>query len=278
MKDVYDIFSPSGPALPLIFDSPHSGRVYPVDFKHACPRALLERAEDNYVDELFTAAPAYGASLLRAQFPRTYIDVNRAVSDVDTTLIRGQWAGLMKPTSRSHAGIGLVWRLVKPGIPIYANQLTVPEVQKRIQDYYHPYHNALETLIDTAHYDFGQVWHMNCHSMPGTATKADFVLGDRDGTSCGTEFLHMVRDGLQGLGYQVAINQPYKGVEILRRYGRPTQRRHSIQLEINKALYWNEQDSTKTINFNKLRDNIEKFVRHCTGYISTQISRPMAAD
>ncbi len=245
-------------ALPLVFDSPHSGTLYPADFDFTCTFDALEKAEDKFVDELFSAAPAHGAAFLTADFPRSYIDVNRCEQDIDEDLLESPWPAEIRPTARSHAGIGLIRRLVKPGVPVYERKLSVAEVQSRIEQYYAPYHAALKDLIEDAHYRFGNVWHINCHSMPSqdSATfranplpPVDFVLGDRDGTSCSLDFTHAVRDFLKGLGYRVAVNDPYKGVELVRRYSNPTTGRHSLQIEIARPLYMDEENCKKSNRF-----------------------------
>jgi N-formylglutamate amidohydrolase len=285
----YALFMPrAGKGIPLVIDSPHSGRSYPADFGYACPQAALERAEDNDVDILFESAPEHGASLLCALFPRTYIDVNRAETDIDADLLAEPWPASLMPSSRSHAGIGLIRRLVQPGLPVYDRRLPVLEIRRRLDRYYHPYHKALKHLMDDAHYRFGKVWHINCHSMPSSTAlttgprnlhhlQPDFVLGDRDGTSCAPDFTHGLRDILKSQGYRVAINNPYKGVEIVRRYSRPAAGRHSIQIEINKALYWNEEQNQRGRNFSNLKTDIDKFLSSAADYVSSRLVN-LAAD
>ena len=263
--------------LPLIFDSPHSGREYPEDFNHACPIEALVRAEDNYVDELFGCVPAAGGTLLTALFPRAYIDVNRAVTDIDADMLREPWPhGELRPTRRSHAGTGLIRRTVRPGTPVYDRKLAVKEIRQRIEKYYEPYHNALKNLLDETHTTHGQVWHINCHSMP--SAQPDFCIGDRNGSSSSADFTHALHDFLKGLGYSVNINQPYKGVEILRRHGAPALGRHSVQIEISKALYWDETKLIKSLNYNALKDDIEKLVLFCAGWVEDQTALSLAAD
>ena len=277
MFEVYTILQPPG-RLPLLFDSPHSGRAYPPDFHPACPSYMLAAAEDNEVDQLFAFVPSLDATLLAAQFPRTYIDVNRAVNDLDPHLLAHDWPGA-RPTARAHAGIGLIRRLVRPDVPLYAGKLDAAAVRHRIAHYYEPYHAALKNLLDKAHYRFGHVWHINCHSMPAKLdpTQPDFVLGDRDGTSCGRDFTFILRDSLRDLGYRVALNKPYKGVEIVRRHGRPREGRNSVQLEINKALYWDEQHQQRKPQFGKLQDDLAAMTKTILNFIEQQ-SLPLAAD
>lgn len=273
-------------ALPLVFDSPHSGTLYPEDFRYTCDHEALVRAEDKYVDELFAGAPDQGGALLCAEFPRSYIDVNRCDLDIDTDLLDGNWPHDINPTARSHAGIGLIRRLVRPGMPLYDRKLDAAEIEHRIETYYRPYHSVLEHLIEDAHYRHGQVWHVNCHSMPSQEyysfrasplRAADFVLGDRDGTTCDIDFTHALRDFLKGLGYRVAINDPYKGVELVRRYSSPATGRHSIQIEVARSLYLDEKTYKKSNKFKNLKDDVDKLISFCADYVHAQ-SLPMAAD
>jgi N-formylglutamate deformylase len=277
---VYRIDRPQGPALPLVFDSPHSGRIYPADFGYACPEDALRRAEDNEIDLLFDSVPAHGGALLCAEFPRTYIDANRQEDDLDPELIDGPLPPGARPDGRSYAGIGLVRRIVRPGLPLYDRKLGLDEIQRRIDGYYRPYHAALASLIEEAHYNYGFVWHLNCHSMPastGIAGQPDFVLGDRDGTSCDPAFTAALKTFLKGFGYRVALNNPYKGVELVRRHGRPREGYHSLQIEINKGLYWNELKNQPNRQYNALKADIGKLVAFCAGYAAAS-ETSIAAD
>jgi N-formylglutamate deformylase len=285
IEGVYTLIEPKN-RLPLIFDSPHSGTLYPDDFRYACDFPSLEKAEDKLVDDLFIKAPDYGASYLTAEFPRSYIDVNRCEKDIDPDLLDDLWPYEIATTARSHAGIGLIRRLVKPGVPVYNRQLTSAEIQKRIETYYRPYHQTLERVIEKAHYDYGSVWHINCHSMPSSEGQtfrtiplrgADFVLGDRDGTTCAPNFTRSIRDFLKGLGYKVAINDPYKGVELVRRYSAPSTGRHSLQIEVSRSLYLDEKNYKKSKNYNTLKDDIEKLIEFISRYVQAQ-QIPLAAD
>lgn len=262
--------------LPLVFDSPHSGREYPDDFNHACAREALQRSEDNYVDDLFGCAPEAGGTLLTALFPRSYIDVNRSVTDIDPAMLAEPWPGPHRASRRSAAGTGLIHRTVRPGTAVYDQKLSTKEVSYRIENYYKPYHRALAMALAEAHARSGQFWHINCHSM--SAAQPDFCIGDRSGTSCSRDFVHTLHDFLKGLGYQVAINQPYKGVEILRRYGSPAQGRNSVQLEISKALYWNEEEIKKSSGYNALKDDIQKLVSFCAAWADGRVAVDLAAD
>ncbi len=291
IENVLELKSAPDP-LPLIFDSPHSGTLYPKDFHYDCAFDLLEKAEDKYVDDLFSTVPDHGGCLLNALFPRTYIDVNRAANDIDPALFDGEWTDAhhpIHPTNRSDAGIGLIRRLITTNTHVQTQKLSQKEIKSRIETYYTPYHDTLQKIIDGAHQKFGQVWHINCHSMPSAGKRLsatggsnpfaapDFVLGDRDGTSCDLAFTHALRDFLTSKGYKVAINTPYKGVELVERYSCPSRGIHSIQIEICKSLYMNEETCEKSKNYETFKSDITALISFCADYAQTNLV-PMAAD
>ena len=263
-------------AAPLVFDSPHSGVVYPPDFPHVVPLPVLRRAEDTHVDALYQAAPDHGATLITATFPRSYIDANRSLLDIDAALLDAPWPGPINASRKTEKGIGLVWRKLDTGEAIYARQLSVAEVQTRISSCYAPYHKAVRDAINAAHKHYGAVWHINCHSMPATSSiiseegpgqaRADFVLGDRDGTTCDPAFTTFVALTLRGMNYDVKINDPYKGVELVRAYSDPTERKHSLQIEVNRKLYMNEATRAPNENFGKLQGDITRLIAAIASY------------
>jgi N-formylglutamate deformylase len=239
---------------PLVLDSPHSGTVYPEDFRPACDLATLRRAEDTHVEKLYAFAPAMGAAWIEAHFPRSYLDANRDTTELDTALLDGPWTGPLSSDPRVLAkvrlGKGLVWKLTDEGLPIYDRLLTVDEVRARIDNCWRPYHAAVAEAIDAAHARHGYSIHINCHSMPAVAgshatdfpglVHADFVIGDRDGSTADPALSQSICAHLRARGYSVDYNHPYKGVELVRRHGRPAGHRHSIQVEVNRKLYMDE--------------------------------------
>lgn len=268
---------PAGAALPLVLDSPHSGACYPEDFAFCCPLPVLRRAEDAYVEELYEAAPEHGATLIGALFPRSYIDVNRAADDLDPGLLAATpppWL-VLRPVTR----VGLVRRHAQPGVPIYDRKLGADEVLARIERYHTPYHRVLDQSLDRLHRQFRTVWHLNCHSMPssgrGRSGRAgehgDFVLGDRDGTTCTPEFTDFVARHLRGLGYDVRINEGYKGVEIVRRQGRPAERRHSLQIEVDRALYMDQKTLEKLPGFARLKADLTGLVAALAEFVRDRL-------
>ncbi|CAN7549632.1 N-formylglutamate amidohydrolase [Variovorax paradoxus] len=239
---------------PLVLDSPHSGTVYPEDFRPACDLATLRRAEDTHVEKLYAFAPEMGAAWIEAHFPRSYLDANRDTTELDTALLDGPWTEPLSADPRVLAkvrlGKGLVWKLTDEGLPIYDRLLTVDEVRARIDNCWRPYHAAVAEAIDAAHARHGYSIHINCHSMPAVAgshatdfpglVHADFVIGDRDGSTADPALSQRICAHLRARGYSVDYNHPYKGVELVRRHGRPAGHRHSIQVEVNRKLYMDE--------------------------------------
>lgn len=258
---------PAGDAVAVVFDSPHSGADYPADFGHAVERHALRSAEDMYVDELFAAAPAHGAPLLRALFPRAYVDVNRHPLDLDPHLLVEPWPGELRPGGKTRAGKGLI-RTQAQGAPIYDRRLSVAEVQARLDGFYHPYHDALRDLIARARARHGTVWHINCHSWTppetgrngGPVNHVDFCLGNRDGETCDGAFTGHVAGLLKELGYEVRVNRPFRGMEVVKRYGRPEAGQHSLQIEINRNLYMDKRGYHKLEGFSVLRGHLNQLI------------------
>jgi N-formylglutamate amidohydrolase len=258
------IHGPARPAWPLVLDSPHSGTEFPSDFDACVDRDALRDGEDCFVDELWRPATALGVPLLAARFPRTYVDANRHEGDIDLDLVEGgAWPDAWVPSGKAAIGKALVWRTLDDGRPIYDRKLGVAELRARIAACHRPYHAALRDLLDAAHARFGHVVHLNCHSMNAVGgamgeggagvARADFVLGDRDGSSCAPALTEFVRAWLAARGHAVAVNDPFKGVELVRAHSAPAAGRHSLQLEINKRLYMDEASRRPNAGFEPLR-------------------------
>ena len=275
-----------GEVLPIVCDSPHSGTAYPEDFGAVVPMSLLRRGEDTHVAALWERWPEFGATLLEATFPRTYVDPNRNESDLDPAQIEGEWPVPLSPSIKTQQGLGLIWqRISKAGVatPLYERKRTVAEVQHRIANYWRPYHAALAQAIDDSVSRFGRVWHLNLHSMPNDVYQrlgrsdapplADFVLGDRDGTTCAPEFIHLVGDTLKGFGYSVAYNEPYKGVELIGRIGQPQLNRHSMQIEIRRPVYMDEDTREPNAGFEPLRRHFAGLMQVLADYVRQQMIR-----
>lgn len=268
--------------LPLVLDSPHSGIDYPADFNHIADPSVLRQAEDTDVHDLWRGALAQGAVLLHAHFPRSYVDANRAPDDMDPAQIDGSYPLMLNPTVKSRLGIGLCWTRVPPeGGPMYAGKLTVEAVRHRLNRYHRPYQTRLRALLDDAHARWGSVWHINCHSMQERASamstqdrgtpRPDFVLGDLDGKACAAEFTQTAAAFLRARGYSVAINDPYKGMELIRANGSPASGRHSLQIEVNRKLYMDEPTRARNEGYAGLQDTFTALAAHLSRFVESRL-------
>lgn len=269
-----------GPAIPLVLDSPHSGSQPAPFVEPIAPPEALESTRDAFVDELYATAPRHGATLIAATFPRWMIDANRARDDVDLALIEGTWPHPVKPTAKTRSGMGLLRRLALPGVPTYGRKFTIQQVEALLRDYYDPYHAALKGALDRTHARFGAVWHIDCHSMKSRGNamnddagklRPDFVVSDREGTTAGGGFTEHVAAALRAFGYDVRINDPYKGAELIRAYAKPSERRHSIQIEINRRLYMDEDAVVKHDGFEALARNLDRLLGNAAAFVRAQI-------
>lgn len=271
---------PQGTPLPLLFDSPHSGFMVPPHMTPAAPAAALATSCDAFVDALYGAATRHGCTLIAATFPRWMIDPNRARDDIDPELLDAPWPGKLVVSDKSRSGMGLIRRLALPGVPVHGRKFTVAEVEALIRDYYDPYHAAVSTQLDALHRRFGGVWHVDCHSMKSRGNamnidagqaRPDFVISDREGTTCDPAFIDCAVGTLRGLGYRVNVNNPYKGAELVRRHSNPAANRHSIQIEVNRALYMDEAAFERNAGFAALSANLEQLIVALKAFIGTRL-------
>ena len=255
---------------PLVFASPHSGRLYPDDMMAAAAldAHAIRRSEDAFVDELIESASRHGAAVISANFARAYIDVNREAFELDQAMFADELPDFARArTARVAAGLGAIARVVSEGQEIYARKLTFAEARRRIEQVHAPYHAALARLLGEAHAAHGYAILIDWHSMPAAAARiggrdgaCDMVLGDRFGASCAAMVTQAVERELQAFGYRVARNAPYAGGYTTEHYGRPNRRTHALQIEINRALYLNEMSLQPTAGFAALKANLEALI------------------
>ena len=257
----FEILEPAEWRGPVLFNSPHSGNVYSRGFLSASrlDLATLRRSEDSFVDELCLDAVRRGYPLLRAHFPRCYVDVNREPYELDPRMFEGRLPSFANTRSmRVAGGLGTIARVVGDAQEIYGHRIPVDDAIRRIEGLYKPYHRALRRLFTRIHRDFGAAILIDCHSMPSTAgakderPRADVVLGDRYGTSCVALVAETVESTLRAQGYSVSRNKPYAGGFITEHYGNPAAGLHAIQLEFNRALYMDERRFERTPSFARL--------------------------
>lgn len=271
--DAVELLLPERQTAPLVLSSPHSGSDYKDDFLGASRLDAfdLRRSEDSFVDELFAEAPAHGAPLVSALFPRAYIDPNREPYELDPDMFLGSLPAFVKTRSdRVRAGFGTIARVVANGAEIYRDKLHFAEAEARVENYYTPYHDALRHLVDETRERFGFAILMDCHSMPSVGgpsdrdagrQRADIVLGDRFGVACATQVIEHAELALVELGFRVARNEPYAGAHTTTHYGRPAENIHALQIEINRALYMEEARYARSDGLAALTERLGEFVR-----------------
>jgi N-formylglutamate deformylase len=272
---------PSGRAVPVVFSSPHSGRLYPPDFRPSAPVEDLVGFEDRLVDDLLVDAPGRGATLVAALFPRAYIDPNRAEDDLDRSMVDESWTRSLNPTENAARGIGLIFGRLQDGKAIYDRPLQPAEVDLRLARYWRPFHAALKEALDWAVDRWGAVWHVDWHSMrpvgdalapdPGRR-RPDFVVSDLDGASAEPAFTARVTESLRRLGHSVTINDPFKGGYIVERSGRPAERRHSLQVEINRGLYIDPTTLEPSEGFARLRATLDAVAADVADYAAERLA------
>jgi N-formylglutamate amidohydrolase len=249
----FEVLTGAGQALPVVVASPHSGRDYPPSFlaQSRLPPNSLRKSEDSFVDDLFAAAPAAGVPLLRARFPRIYVDANREPFELDPGMFEGAVPDYVNTGSpRVAAGLGTIARVAAGGEDIYRDKLSFAEALARIETCYRPYHAMLRRLVDATAARFGRCILLDCHSMPSLGgpaepdagrPRADFVLGDCFGESCAARVTATADESLVAMGFRVRRNAPYSGGFTTRHYGRPEAGVHALQIEINRALYMDQE-------------------------------------
>jgi N-formylglutamate amidohydrolase len=277
------VLRPSEQTLPLVVASPHSGRDYPEPFVAASrlDPHTLRRSEDCYVDELFAGSVTAGAPMIRALFPRAYVDANREPFELDPRMFEDALPNYVTTRSpRITAGLGTVARIVASGCEIYGDKLRFPEVLRRITTHHHPYHQTLHRLVAATRARFGECALIDAHSMPSAGAggdwevgtgRVDFVLGDCHGLSCERGLTDVVEATLRDLGYTVARNEPYPGGYTTRHYGRPRDRVHAIQIEVNRSLYMDEGTLERTPYFRILAAHLGEVVTRVGDAVRTGV-------
>ena len=270
--------------VPVVFASPHSGAEYPPDFVAQSRLSFpnLRRSEDSFVDELFAAAPAMGAPLLRALFPRAYVDPNREPFELDPGMFADELPAYANTGSmRVAAGLGTIAKVVATGEDIYAGRLCFAEAERRIETYYRPYHDMLRQAVRATRNKFGVCLLVDCHSMPSVGgpmerdagrSRVDFVLGDCHASACAAAVIDGAEAILRGMDYVVARNSPYSGGFVTQHYGRPDEGVHALQIEINRGLYMDESRIARGPGFVALQQRLVTLIRGL-GEIARDIRR-----
>ncbi len=275
----FEILPPPEWTAPAVFNSPHSGRDFPAHFLRQSRLDIqaLRRSEDCYVDELFMACVDFGAPMLRALVPRSYIDLNREPYELDPRMFSSELPGYVNTGSpRVAGGLGTIPRIVSEGEDIYRGRIDFTEVRHRIEQVYVPYHRTLTALTNEVMAKAGEVLLVDCHSMPASATAhlvppaagaVDVVLGDRFGASCNEDLSAFTEECLKAQGLKVLRNKPYAGGFITQSHGAPHRGHHALQIEINRSLYLDETTLEKTRNFKPLKTMLGKVIGELLNYV-----------
>lgn len=270
-------------AAPIIVASPHSGRTYPASFLESArlDPVTLRHSEDAFVDEICASAPEIGLPLLKANFPRAYVDPNREPYELDPGMFQEPLPAFVNTTStRVAGGLGTIARVVTDGAEIYAGKLTFREARERIDTYYWPYHQAQQALIEQVQAQFGCALLIDCHSMPSIGgpmdldsgrSRADIVLGDRYGSACSPAVSIRISAQFREFGYSVVRNNPYAGGYTTGRYGLPARGVHAIQIEIKRSLYMNEKRVERGPGLSRLRSHMKRLLRDLTQFDFRQL-------
>jgi len=260
-KPAFETIRPQKQISPFVFNSAHSGTDYPDRFLKITrlDKFSIRQSEDTYIDQIFKHAPYLGAPLLRANFPRSYLDVNREPYELDPEMFCEPLPAHHNTSSqRVAAGLGTLARIVAENKPIYREKLTLADALMRIGGIYKPYHSTLQNLLTQTLHRFGTAVLIDCHSMPPLANSQkslapDIILGDRFGTTCAPELIDVTEEFFVNNGFRVSRNRPYAGGFITRSYGRPRHGIHALQIEFSRHLYMNETTRRPNSNFKTIQ-------------------------
>ncbi|MCH9851882.1 MAG: N-formylglutamate amidohydrolase [Alphaproteobacteria bacterium] len=288
IANVLSLNAPHHKTLPIIYDSPHSGSILPKDFTVRASNTDIKQSEDNFVDMLFEQAPQHHAFLLKALFSRVYIDLNRDKTDIDPNLVEPTLIESVSrdnsdiaylPSNKSNAGHGLIWKKTNSGAMLYDKLLTQSDIQHRIENYWQPYHQLLERLYRKLYRQFHYVLHLNCHSMPSSALNAsdiandiDIILGDGYGQTSHPAINDFLQESFVKHGFKVRMNVPYSGGYIVQNYANPNNDCYAVQIEINRALYMDEQKLVPNNHFTIIKQKLQSIMQDIANYVETELS------
>lgn len=254
----YNLLLPERRETSVVFASPHSGRAYADAFLAASVLndQLIRSSEDAFVDDLLMDVTSFGAPLLLAAAPRAFVDLNRGPDELDPAVIED--VRVLAHNPRVASGLGVIPRVVAGGRAIYNGKIPLTEARKRIRDWWHPYHDRLQGLLDESRSLFGQAILIDVHSMPHEAMEAvasrpgrrpEIVIGDRYGASAASEVVEQIESAFHQAGFNVARNAPFAGAYIAQTYGRPGVGQHAVQIELDRSLYMDERTVTRAAQF-----------------------------
>lgn len=269
MTEPFFISEPTIKIVPVILSSPHSGTEFPDELKAHFRPELAAQPDDTdwFVHDLYNFAPSLGVTMIHAKYSRWVIDLNR------------------DPNSKPLYDDGRIITELVPktdffGNEIYVDKKHIPddtEIARRTENYYKPYYQKIENLLQERLDEFGQVLLWDAHSIRRfvptiqAAPFPDLILGDNDGKSADAEIIEIALSNLKKGKYGVNHNAPFKGGNITRSFGKPENNIHALQLEMAKTNYMNDDELTfneeKATEVRKvLRPVFEKLIEHLSGW------------
>jgi len=261
-----ELTQPKAAPSPVLVEVPHSGLQVPPEVESeidATPSAML-RDSDIYVDQLYQRAPEHGATLLVSRVSRYVVDLNRGPDEVDSAAVPKH------PRGRHIPARGVVWRARTDGTPLLRKPLTVAQFARRIERFYEPYHQTLRDVAAQMREQHGHVVIVAAHSMPSTGRRmmggravrrADIVPGTRGRSTADGRIIDLIDSHFREAGLSVKHDEPYRGGWTTSTYGAPKRGQHAIQIELNRALYVDEQTSEiKKTDFAQLQTVLDQLV------------------
>jgi N-formylglutamate deformylase len=221
---------------PLVVSVPHVGTAIPPQIAaNLVPRALDTEDADWHLDQLYAFVVELGASLIVPRFARYVIDLNRPSEN--TPMYPGANNTELCPTR------------FFTGEPLYreGKAPAAAEVQRRVQRYWRPYHDALADELQRLRNEQGHVCLFDGHSIQAElpwlfeGRLPDLNLGTADGQSCSPVLREALAQVLRGHGaHNHVIDGRFKGGHITRHYGRPEHGVHAVQMEMGWHCYMRE--------------------------------------
>ena len=275
---VMDEFNADELKYPLVLSIPHCGTVFPEEFLQAVKydESVLRKNEDIFVyDLLEPAIREAGIAALKLNLNRAFIDVNRAKVEIDPNMFFDyprEDIGLNQ--QRSRYGLGIIHKVTADSKPIYAGKISYKEAEERIANVYDVYHARLKKLIGRTLDKFGFCLVLDCHSMPSKicsiiseSPRIDFCLGNLFEQSCPNKISFFVENELSKREYYVAKNRPYSGAFITFNYCEPRRQSYTLQLEINREIYADEDTLQKNEYFHRVSVDLSEVVTNLANFL-----------